>query len=218
VSVIVRLFLAILLSGLIGMERSKVGRAAGLRTHILVCLGATIASMTGLYINSYYGSGDATRIAAQVISGISFLGAGTILVKNKSIVTGLTTSACIWVVGTIGIAVGYGFYEAAVLGAFLIFFITKAFSSLDTKLRHNMKEVLIYVEFISSKSLNETLSKMKNLGIEIENVKLVQSKTHIQDGIGADMVIHVNKNKYVDDLMEQINDLDNVKFSIVTSW
>lgn len=218
ISVIVRLFLAVLLSGLIGMERSKVGRAAGLRTHILVCLGATIASMTGLYINSYYGSGDATRIAAQVISGIGFLGAGTILVKNKSIVTGLTTSACVWAVGTVGIAVGYGFYEAAVMGALLIFFITKTFSSLDTKLRHDMKEVSIYVEFINVKSLNSALSSIQKLGIEIENIRLVQSKTHIQNGIGADLSIHIHKSVCVDTLMEQINSAENVEFAIRTTY
>ena len=190
-SVLIRLFLPVILGGMIGMERSKNGRAAGLRTHILVCLGATIASMTGLYIHETYGgTSDVSRIAAQVISGIGWLGCGTIIVRNKASVTGLTTAACIWVVGTIGIAIGYGFYEAAVVGALLIFFITKTLNALDAKLRHNMKEISVYVEFINAKELNKTIEKIKEFGVEFDNIILVEAKTNLGEGIGAEIVGH----------------------------
>lgn len=217
VSVIVRLLLSVALGGLIGLERSKSGRAAGLRTHILVCLGATIASMTGLYINQMLG-GDASRIAAQVISGIGFLGAGTILVKNRVTVTGLTTAACVWVVGTIGIAIGYGFYEAALVGAILIMFITKTLNALDKRIRHNMKELSVYIEFINAKKLNSTLIAIEDIGVEIENIVLEKSKTNLQDGIGAEVIIHIHKSKNFNTFIEQVNSIENVNFAIRTTY
>ena len=215
-SIVIRLFLAVALSGMIGMERSKSNRAAGLRTHILVCLGATMASMTGLYINKYCGgSGDVTRIAAQVISGIGFLGAGTILVKNQATIIGLTTAACVWTVGAIGIAVGYGFYEAAIIGTFLIFFITKNLSILDKKLRHNMKEISVYIEFINAKQLNATLTAIKDIGIVIDRIHIEKSKTNLPEGIGAEVTLHF-KNKDADTIVEQLNQIENVNFAIIT--
>ena len=217
VSIIVRLLLSVLLGGLIGIERSRSGRAAGLRTHILVCLGASIASMTGLYINETYGAGDVSRIAAQVVSGVSFVSAGTILIKNEATVTGLTTAACVWAVGTVGIAVGYGFYEAAILGTLLMFFITKTLNVLDRKLRHNMKEISVYIEFLNAKQLNSTLSEIKKLDINIEMVRLEKAKTSSTSGIGADLMVHVKKDIDVDEMIKRINEIDNVNFAILTN-
>ena len=218
VSILIRLLLAVLLGGLIGIERSKSGRAAGLRTHILVCLGATIASMTGLYVNDVYNSGDVTRIAAQVVSGISFIGAGIVAIKHKTTVTGLTTAACVWAVGTIGIAIGYGFYEAAIIGVLLIIFIATTLNALDKRIRHNMKEVSVYIEFIDAKQLNATLQEIKNANIELETVSLEKSKTDVNDGIGAELVIHIHKNRDFDAFVEQLNLIENVKFAVRTTY
>lgn len=218
VSVLVRLLLAIVLGGFIGLERSKNGRAAGLRTHILVCLGATIASMTGVYINSYYGAGDVSRIAAQVISGIGFVSAGTILVRNKSHVVGLTTAACIWAVGTIGIAIGYGFYEAAVIGALLMFFVTSVLNALDSKLRHDMKEVSIYIECIEAKLLNATLSSIKEMGVEIETVSLSKAQSNLSNCVGVEVVLHISKKKDVNAFIAQLNELENIHFAVRTTY
>lgn len=117
-SVCLRLALTVLLGGIIGAEREHRGKAAGLRTHIFVALGAAMSAMIGIYVSEEYGSAaDMTRMSAQVISGIGFLGAGTILVRHRSFITGLTTAACIWTTGIIGLAVGYGFYEPAIVCA-----------------------------------------------------------------------------------------------------
>ncbi len=218
VSVLVRLLLAIVLGGFVGLERSKNGRAAGLRTHILVCLGATIASMTGVYINSYYGTGDVSRIAAQVISGIGFVSAGTILIRNKSTVIGLTTAACIWAVGTIGIAIGYGFYEAALMGALLMFFVTSVLHALDNKLRHDMKEISIYVECVDAKLLNKTLADIQKIGIEIENVSLGKVQSSLPNGVGVELLIHINRKKDIDAFVTQLNQLENIQFAIRTTY
>ena len=123
-SVSLRILLALIFGGCIGLERGYHGRAAGLRTHILVCLGATMAAMTGIYEVSVLGfTADPLRVGAQVISGIGFLGVGTIIVRNRSQVTGLTTAAGLWATASIGLAIGIGFYIAALL-AFLIVFLT----------------------------------------------------------------------------------------------
>ena len=115
--IIIRLGLSVILSGLIGLERQIHRRTAGLRTHILVCLGSCLIMLTSLYIFDIYKDVvplDPARIAAGVITGIGFLGAGTILRAREGI-KGLTTAASLWVVAAIGLAVGCGFYYAAVV-------------------------------------------------------------------------------------------------------
>lgn len=119
--VIIRLLLSVVLSGLIGFERQIHRRHAGLRTHILVSLGSCLIMLTSLYVfDIYIGKAqlDPTRIAAGVITGIGFLGAGTIIKESEG-VRGLTTAASLWVVASIGLAVGIGFYTAAVFSTVL---------------------------------------------------------------------------------------------------
>ena len=124
ISIALRLLLSMFLGGAIGFERGRRGRAAGFRTHIIVCLGATMATMTGQYIIEIIGlAGDPARLGAQVISGIGFLGVGTILVTGKSHVRGLTTAAGLWSTATVGLAIGIGFYEAAILCTLLLCFV-----------------------------------------------------------------------------------------------
>ena len=114
--VVLRLLLAVLFSGLIGLEREVSGRAAGFRTHILVCVGSTLVMLTAMHLVDLYrgvASIDPGRVAAQVVSGIGFLGAGTIIQIRDS-VRGLTTAAGLWAAAGIGLAVGSGFYIGAV--------------------------------------------------------------------------------------------------------
>ena len=114
VAVLLRLMLATVIGGIVGWERGRHGRAAGLRTHIMVCLGATLASLVGMYTTFYLGaSGDPNRVAAQVISGIGFLGAGTIIV-HRNMIRGLTTAASLWTTAGIGLAIGSGMYVVGV--------------------------------------------------------------------------------------------------------
>ncbi|MDD5595333.1 MAG: MgtC/SapB family protein [Candidatus Omnitrophica bacterium] len=141
--IILRLTLSVILSGLVGLERQLQRRNAGLRTHILVCLGSCLIMLTSLYVFDIYKhivALDPARIAAGVITGIGFLGAGAIIRAQEG-VKGLTTAASLWVVAGIGLAVGCGFYNAAVFTTFLVlvvlFFLRrieeKVFSQQDTK-------------------------------------------------------------------------------------
>ena len=114
VTVLIRTVLAMLAGGIIGLERGKQGRAAGMRTHILVCMGAALTAMIGFYLyDSLAITTDPMRISAQVISGIGFLGVGTIMLKGRFQITGLTTAAGLWATATIGLAFGVGFYAGA---------------------------------------------------------------------------------------------------------
>jgi len=121
ISIIIRLTLSVVLGGLIGLERQLHRRTAGLRTHILVCLGSCLIMLTSLFIFDIYKDKvplDPARIAAGVITGIGFLGAGAIIQERAS-VRGLTTAASLWVVAGIGLAVGCGFYLASIFTAVL---------------------------------------------------------------------------------------------------
>ena len=124
VQVAIRSFIAVIIGTVIGSERARHGRAAGMRTHILVCLGATLTSMIGVYLNiKYQNQIDVARLSAQVISGVGFLGAGMIILKNNNIITGLTTAAGVWTTSIIGIALGFGFYFGAII-VFIIYIMT----------------------------------------------------------------------------------------------
>lgn len=139
-----RLALAVLLSGLIGLERQIHRRTAGLRTHILVCLGSSLIMLTSLYIFDIYknsASLDPARIAAGVITGVGFLGAGAIIVERGG-VKGLTTAASLWVVSGIGLAVGCGFYGAAVITAILTIMVLLFLRYVETVVFGKTKETI----------------------------------------------------------------------------
>lgn len=214
-SVSVRLILTVLLSGVVGIERERHGKAAGLRTHILVCLGASMAAMTGLYIvNTYETAVDITRIAAQVISGIGFLGAGTILVRNKSTVTGLTTAASVWATGALGLAIGYGFYEAAILCAVLMLFIAGQLGNIDRILSRRSHEIGVYAEFTDASRLNETLGLIRGSGLYIISMDITPARSHLPDGIGAEMTLKLPKNLSPRDALININETENIHFAV----
>jgi putative Mg2+ transporter-C (MgtC) family protein len=158
--IIFRSLLAVLLGGLIGTERAKHGRAAGMRTHILVCLGSALTSMTGVFVNQAFGGGDVLRISAQVISGIGFLGAGMIIIKNNDIITGLTTAAGVWATSIIGIALGYGFYSGAILCT--IFFLAAVifFSKLEKRRR---PAETVYVEISDLYKTNDVVDAVTEM-------------------------------------------------------
>lgn len=210
VTICIRLVLAIVAGGIIGNERGKHGSAAGLRTHILVCIGATMTALTGYYIYDVVNiSNDITRLAAQVVSGIGFLGAGMIIVKNGNVVTGLTTAAGMWATATIGIALGYGFYSGAALATTICFF-TAAFLS---RLERKRKEIAhIYVEVDLSKNINDITNIIYT---QIDSDALIESispKSNVPNSIG--LYITVSNPKSVQQIKEQIDQIDGVRFSL----
>ncbi len=133
IDILYRLILSTLLGGLVGIERQIHHKPAGLRTHILVCIGACMCMIIGLSLNKEFGEGiDPSRIAAQVVSGIGFLGAGTIMVTRAS-VKGLTTAASIWATSALGLAIGNGMFFTASVAAILMVTVLLVFEFIEEK-------------------------------------------------------------------------------------
>ena len=160
-TVILRLVLAAVFGGVIGLERGRHGSSAGLRTHILVCLGGALTALLGLYSTVILGyEGEPLRVAAQVVSGIGFLGAGMIIVKNENMIVGLTTAAIMWTTAIIGIGLGIGFYSGALI-ALLVCIFTAAF--LTRIERRRKKSVSLYMEVNDLKALEDITEGIKAL-------------------------------------------------------
>ena len=137
-SVCVRLLLAMAFGGTIGFERGIRQRAAGLRTHMLLCVGAASTMLVSQYIYASYGVGDPARLSAQVISGIGFLGAGTIIVTRRNQIKGLTTAATLWATACMGLAVGVGFYECALAMYVILIFKIPTSTALYLEVRRDV--------------------------------------------------------------------------------
>lgn len=151
VSIIFRFLLATGCGAVIGYERSKKRHAAGLRTHIVVCIGASSVMLLNQYLSFYFNSNaDPARLGAQVISGIGFLGAGTIVItgyQRGQRVKGLTTAAGLWASACMGLTVGSGFYEAAVIMCGFLFCVIATLNRLDEKYLKDSTVIRFYIEY-----------------------------------------------------------------------
>lgn len=170
-AIVIRIILSLFLGGILGFERGLKNRPAGLRTYILVCMGSCIVMMTNQYVFQAYGSGDPVRMAAQVISGIGFLGAGTIIVTQRNQIKGLTTAAGLWASACIGLAIGIGLYEVAIIGGFAIFIVLTSLNHWDNLIHNRAKNFEAYIELPSSISFSYFISEAKIRGIIIANVQ-----------------------------------------------
>lgn len=164
--------MSLIFGGIIGLERSRKNRPAGFRTYMLVCLSSTLVMMTNQYILSWYGGTDPARLGAQVISGIGFLGAGTIIVTSRSQVRGLTTAAGLWAAACLGLAIGIGFYEGAVISAIVIILIMTFFKRIDNFLVSTNRNITIYVSFPSIESFDNFIDFCKKLNIKITDIEI----------------------------------------------
>lgn len=170
-AVALRIIVAIIVGGIIGMERGMKNRPAGLRTYMLVCVGACLIMVTNQYIYQVYGVGDPVRLGAQVVSGIGFLGAGTIIVTRRNQIKGLTTAAGLWAAAAVGLALGIGFYEAAIFGGLAIFTVLTGLQSMDNKMHRKTRRMEIYVELDISLTLGDFLRQVREQDIEISDVQ-----------------------------------------------
>jgi len=171
-SVALRIVMAVIIGGLLGLERGLKNRPAGLRTYMLVCTGACLVMLTNQYIYQLFGTGDPTRMAAQVVSGIGFLGAGTIIVTRHSQIKGLTTAAGLWTAAGVGLALGIGFYEAALLGGFAVFTVMTLLQRMDNRMHRSTKRVDICFELESKLSLADFMHQVREkTGLDISGVE-----------------------------------------------
>ena len=176
IGVAVRLFLAVLCGGLIGLERESKRRSAGFRTHTLICIGATLTTRTGQYLLARGLYTDPARLGAQVIAGMGFIGAGAIIVTSRRQVKGLTTAAGLWSSAIIGLAIGTGYYEAALIAVALVLFSEIILSKLEYFIISTARSMNIYVEFSEIENLNAIVDEVKKHNMTIVDVEITKSR------------------------------------------
>ncbi len=211
-TIILRLLMAVIFGGVIGFERGRAGRPAGLRTHILVCLGSTLAIMTNQYVFQEYNIGDPTRLAAQVISGIGFLGAGTIIVTGRHQVKGLTTAAGLWATACMGLAIGIGFYKAAIFSCLLIVFSTIVLHRFDNIMLSKSKILDIYIEIQRTTVITDVLDKIKADNISIDSIEMVRA-SYDTNAVAAIMTLRLKHKRMRLEVIANICDIEGVEFA-----
>lgn len=170
-SLCVRLLLAMAFGGTIGFERGIRQRAAGLRTHMLLCVGAASTMLVSQFMYASYGVGDPARLSAQVISGIGFLGAGTIIVTRSNQIKGLTTAATLWATACMGLAVGVGFYECALVMYVILIFILLLVNVVDTKYLKVPTSTALYLEVRRDVGLGDAIHFIHEIGWNVRDIK-----------------------------------------------
>ena len=216
VSVALRLVLAMLLGGMIGMERGKKRRAAGFRTYLPVCMGAALTMLMGQYFVTMLGGSwsalnaaigaetDVARMSAQVINGIGFLGAGTIIVTGRQEVKGLTTAAGLWASACMGLAIGAGFFICVVPAFILILLSIRTLPRIENFIIENTKNINIYVEFNSMDGLGSIIKDIRDLGVRILDMELERGGENSLPS--ACFILHMDKRKKHIDFLAALAD------------
>lgn len=204
-SVCFRLFLAMIFGGMIGLERAKKGRAAGFRTYMFVCIGAALTVLLSQYqaellatrwapiVEEIGVRSDASRFGAQVINGIGFLGAGTIITVRQQQVKGLTTAAGLWASACMGLAIGVGFYECVFLAFILIFLSIGVFSRLEEHLVDNTADIILYIEFTSLSRMGSVIARIKELKTQVYSIEIDHGKKSSGQNPSAVFTLHMTE-------------------------
>ena len=209
-SVLLRMALAVICGGIIGIERTINRHTAGFRTHILVCLGAALTTLTSQFLYLYMGYfTDMARLGAQVIAGIGFLGAGTIITSRQR-VRGLTTAAGLWTSAIIGLAIGAGFYEGAILATVLVEIIAIVFLRIENHVVSQTSNVHIFLEYHSSKIIDQVINYCHEHNINILNIEIARPEENVRDLIVAIVSIRLPKGKTVDSVIKELSLIKDV--------
>lgn len=211
-SVLLRCMTAIFIGGIIGLERGMKNRAAGFRTYMLVCLGSCIVMLTNQYINQLTGTGDPVRMGAQVISGIGFLGAGTIIVTSRSQIKGLTTAAGLWAAACLGLSIGVGFYEVAIVGGICILLVMTVFHTWEDFMRRHTKVLTIYIELMPHMPLSSFLREARKKEMGLSNVQIEPDHGSAQDTVCLLATIKQKKNIEKEQLFKTLRGFRSVQF------
>ena len=209
----IRFIFATIVGTAVGIDREMKNRSAGIKTHVLVCLGACMVSTTSQYVSiAFQGvNGDINRLGAQVISGVGFLGVGTILVTGKNQVRGLTTAAGLWVCACVGLAAGIGFIEGAIIAFLFIIFTLKILNIVDNKIHMYDRDFELYIEFENTKSVRLFIEDMHKKDIIIHELNV--NKSDIK-GQGPMAIVRVGVGNIKDRPMfiENLRDYEYINF------
>lgn len=211
-SIFIRLTMATVFGGIIGLERASKRRAAGFRTYMLVCVGSTLVMLTNQYISTYFTPSDPARLGAQVISGIGFLGAGTIIVTRHNQVIGLTTAAGLWASACIGVAIGIGFYEGALLASVFILFIIIVMHRIDRVIIAKSKSVELYIELKDDGKLSDLLTYIREQSIIVHQIEFTRPKYEQHQQLAVLLSLQLPKHQFHFEVIESISKVDVVEF------
>lgn len=176
-SMIFKMFFAVLCGGVIGIEREHKRRPAGFRTHILVSLGAALTVLTSEYLVTLGYSTDPGRLGAQVVAGIGFLGAGTIIVTKNRQVKGLTTAAGLWASAIVGLGIGAGYYEATFLGTVIIILAEMVLARFEYFIMTKSRALNLFIEYRDAETLSGISKVMSDMQVKVLNLEIAkQSK------------------------------------------
>ena len=180
---VIRLLVAVVCGGIIGIERGKKRRPAGFRTHVIVCTGAALTMILSTYLTvmitnvwQINSTTDVSRFGAQVINGIGFLGAGTIIITSHHQIKGLTTAAGLWASACMGLAIGAGFYTGALVACVLIAITMMLFTKIESFVLTRSRNINLYIEFENSDDIVDILAKFKSVGVRIFDVEITKAK------------------------------------------
>jgi len=218
-SMMFRLLLAMMFGGMIGMERGRKRRAAGFRTYMLVCIGAALTMILGQYelmmLKNVWGDvgqqTDVSRFGAQVINGIGFLGAGTVIVTDKHQVKGLTTAAGLWASACIGLAVGAGFYECVIPGLVLVFICVRILPGIEKNLLKKARNMNVYMELESTEHLGSIIASVKNMDAQICSIELDRNGGYLDNVVNAALSIRMKKNREHSLVLAEISANENIR-------
>ena len=193
-SICLRMVLAVVCGGIIGLEREYKRRPAGFRTHILICLGAAMTTLTSqyLYLYMHYYT-DMARLGAQVVAGIGFIGAGCIIVTRRRRVKGLTTAAGLWAAAVIGLCLGGGVFEGGIFATLLILAAEMFFSKLEYRVLDNAPEVNLYMEYTNKDCLENVLKLFRELNLKVLNMEITRSTETEKHNACALFTLQLNK-------------------------
>lgn len=204
-SVAVRMLLAVICGGIIGVEREFKRRPAGFRTHILICLGAAMTTLTSQYLYLCLGQyTDMARLGAQVVAGIGFIGAGTIIVTRRQRVKGLTTAAGLWAAAIIGLTLGGGFYEGGLFATALILLAELLFSRLEHQMLKNAPELNLYVEHTDKSCVENLLKLFRESELKVLNMGIIRSDRSEKHNACAIFTLRLKKGTNQEELMDQV--------------
>lgn len=208
-SISIRLLLAMLLGGLIGLERESKRRPAGFRTHILICVGAALTTLTSQYLYlELHMYTDLARLGAQVIAGMGFIGAGTIIITKRNDVKGLTTAAGLWTTAIIGLCLGAGYFEGGITASLAVLFVELVLKKFEYKYIRKYTQAIFYIEFKKKgtiKNISEIFDSNKMTIVDMEMNKANKMTK-------AFITIKVKNSKVIDSVIEKISEVENVEF------
>lgn len=210
ISIILRLLIAMIMGAVIGYERAYKKSTVGLRTFSIVCVAAALTMIINEYLNTIYITGDPARLAAQVISGIGFLGMGSIILTSRNQIRGLTTAATLWATAILGIAVGAGMILSSLITFVIMMFIITVMSRISKRLEQYNRMITVYLEIDKAAGLRQITEALNEKGYEI--LQLEKHKSSPEGDLMLQMDLNLKAKYLHSDIIYQLGQLESIHY------